>query len=276
MAPNSLFKKIDVYPYGICIAVGVLSCIAVLFLYSKKRGIPQQLQDYIFFIGIFAIAFGFLSAKFFQAVYDWVDSGFKHFSFVGAGITAMGGFIGGAAIFLIAYFSLARFVFKGKKKNLHKKHLNELLAVAPICIVIAHAFGRVGCLMAGCCHGAYLGEDYVFGGIYMEGTTDGWGYYVPTQLYEALFLFLLFAVLSILYFKGCNIILPIYLISYGVWRMIIEFFRTDERGGFFLSLSPSQWMSILFLIIGIVMIIIYVCKKIPLFQKPKQAEEKQS
>lgn len=274
MAPNSIFKKIEIYPYGICIALGILCCLAVLFLYSKKRGVPQQVQDYVFFIGIFAIAFGFLSAKFFQAVYNWMENGFKRFSFVGAGITAMGGFVGGAAIFLVAYFGFARFVFKGKKKGLHKKHFADLLAVAPICITIAHAFGRVGCLMAGCCHGKFLGTEYVFGGIKMEGTTNGLGYYVPTQLYEALFLFVLFAVLSVLYFKRCNIILPIYLISYATWRMIIEIFRADERGGFFLSLSPSQWMSILFMVIGVAMIIIYVCKKIPMFLPKGNKEEK--
>lgn len=274
MAPNSLFEKINIYPYGLCIAAGILACIFILFFYTKKKGVPQQVQDYSFFIGIVSIAFGFLSAKFFQAIYNWIESGFKRFNFYSAGITVMGGFVGGAAIFLILYFGLAKLVFKGKKKRLHKVYFNDLLLVAPICITIAHAFGRIGCLMSGCCHGAYLGKDYVFGGIYMQGTTNGWGYYVPTQLYESLFLFVLFAVLSVLYFKRCNIILPIYLIAYAVWRMFIEFFRTDERGGAFLSLAPSQWMSIVFALIGIGMIIFYIHKKIPLFFPKQEKEEK--
>ncbi len=29
-----------------------------------------------------------------------------------------------------------------------------------------------------------------------------------------------------------------------MWRFLIEFIRGDERGVFFLSLSPSQWFAI--------------------------------
>ncbi len=271
MVPNPVFYIFNrgVHLYGVCIAVGLLACIAVLFLYTKKRGVPEDIQDYVFFIGILAIGVGFLSAKFFQAVYDWIDSGFKYFNFYGAGITVMGGIVGGAGMFILLYFLLGKFKFKGKKKNLHKKHFLDVLLIAPICISVAHAFGRIGCLMAGCCHGAYLGETYVFGGIRMLGTTNDWGYYVPIQLYEALFLFTIFAVLSVLYFKKCNIIFPIYLICYAIWRLVIEFFRTDDRGGFFLSLSPSQWMSIFFATIGLAMIIYFIIKKIPIFEKKK-------
>jgi phosphatidylglycerol:prolipoprotein diacylglycerol transferase len=231
---------------------------------------PTKVQDFIFFIAIVAIAVGFLAAKFYQAVYNWVDTGV--FDFYSAGITVMGGLIGGAAAFLGAYFGIGYFYFKGKEKNLHVKHFNTLLCVAPICIVVAHAFGRLGCLAAGCCHGAYLGKEYVFGGIYMKGTTNGWGYYVPTQLYEALFLFALFGVLTFLYFKKCNIILAIYLIAYAFWRMFIEFFRTDARGAMVLGLAPSQWQSVVFLIIGIALLVFYYFKKIPFFL-PKMIEE---
>ena len=188
-------------------------------------------------------------------------------------IKSMGGLIGGAAMFMLAYFLVGKFYFKGKQKNIHIKHFSSLLGIAPCCITIAHAFGRIGCLMAGCCHGEYLGSDYVFGGIYMRGTTDGWGYYVPTQLYEALFLFALFAVLSILYFKRYNILLQIYLIAYAVWRMFIEFFRADSRGELIGSaISPSQWQSIIFILIGVALFLIYYFNKTP-FRLPLQEDK---
>lgn len=269
MVPEPIIKIFGqgITLYGVCIAVGILACIIVLYLYTKRQGVPSQVQDYVFFIAIAAIAVGFLFAKLFQAFYDWIASGFKTFNFYNAGITVMGGLVGGAGMFLLLYFLLGKFVFKGEKSGWHKKYFNEILRVAPLCIVIAHAFGRIGCLMGGCCHGAYLGREYVFGGIYMRGTTDGWGYYVPTQLYESLFLFVLFAVLSVLYFKRFNIILTIYLISYAVWRVIIEIFRTDYRGGSG-GLSPSQWMSIVFVLIGAAILLFYKYKKIP-FILPK-------
>ncbi len=268
MVPNpvvSLFDgKIEIYLYGVFIAIGILLCLVVFFVYTKKKGMPQKVQDFTFIIVLVAIALGFLFAKLYQAIYNWIDRGY--FDFYSAGITAMGGFIGGAATLLVLYFPIGNLVFKGEQKGLHVREFNKTLLVAPICIVIAHAFGRIGCLMAGCCHGEYLGQEYVAGGMWMRGTVDDvrtWGYFVPTQLYEAVFLFVLFAVLSVLYFKGSNITMQIYLIAYGVWRIIIEIFRTDYRGAIILGLAPSQWQSILFIAGGIAMLLIYFYLKIP-------------
>lgn len=278
MLPNPLFtlnlfgKELSVYMYGVCIAVGIVVCLYVFYLYTKKKGMPVKVQDFIFIVAIISIALGFLAAKLFQAVYDWIEKG--TFNFYGSGITAMGGFIGGAAIFLIAYFVGGKFIFKGKDEGLHIKEFNKILLCAPCCITVAHAFGRIGCLCAGCCHGAYLGNDYVFGGMWMY--SDGlWGYYVPTQLYESLFLFVLFAVLSYLYFNRYNITMQVYLIAYGVWRIIIEFFRTDARGAFILGLAPSQWQSIIFIAGGVAMLLVYVFKKIPLRLSEERAAETQ-
>ncbi len=271
MHPDALFEIFGkgVYLYGMFIAVGLIACVVVFYLYTKKLGMPEIVQDFSFFVTIIAIAFGFLAAKVFQAFYDFLETG--TFDFYNAGITAMGGFIGGAAGFIFAYFLGGKFYFKGNKEGLHLKHFGKILLVAPCCITIAHAFGRIGCLMAGCCHGKYLGQENVFGGIYMEGTGGVWGYYVPTQLYEALFLFALFAALTILIFKyRSNIIFPVYLVAYAVWRMFIEFFRADDRGAVVLGLYPSQWQSILFVVIGIVYIVVMLKKKIPL-TRPKEA-----
>ena len=173
------------------------------------------------------------------------------------------------------YFIVGKFYFKGKEEGLHVKNFTEILRIAPISITVAHGFGRLGCLMSGCCHGRLLStEEFVFGGIKMHAPDMGiWGYYVPTQLYEALFLFALFGVMSYLYFKkDCNVTMPIYLIAYGVWRIFIEFFRTDARGAFVLGLAPSQWQSILFIAGGIAIFVVYALKKIPFFLSKKKEE----
>ena len=282
MVPNpvlsfNLFgKEFSVYLYGVCIAVGLLACIFVFYYYTNKKKVPTKMQDFVFFIAIISIAIGFLFAKLYQAFYDYLGTGV--FDFYGAGMTVMGGLIGGAGAFLLVYFLGGKLIFKNKEKDLHIKYFNDVLLVAPICITIAHAFGRLGCLMSGCCHGAYLGKKYVFGGIWMRAPDTGMtGYHVPTQLYEALFLFALFAVLTVLYFKRCNILLHIYLIAYGVWRFIIEFIRTDAVGVVGGDLfRPSQWQSFVFVSIGIALIIFYVIKKIPIWLKTDKEEiEKQ-
>lgn len=279
MLPNPLFTVLGqgVHMYGVCLAVGIVMCLVVFYAYTKRKKMPAKVQDFVFFVAIGAIALGFLIAKFYQAVYDLIETG--KFDFYGAGMTAMGGFVGGAAAFLLIYFLVGKFYFKGKELNLHKREFNKIFLTAPICITTAHAFGRLGCLMAGCCHGELLSRtEYVFGGIWMRAADTGvWGYYVPTQLYEALFLFVLTAVLSVLYFKRCNIIMALYLIAYGVWRMIIEIFRTDARGAFILGLAPSQWQSVIFIVGGVALIAFYLFKKIPLFlPKDKLKEEVES
>jgi len=270
----SLFgRDIEIYMYGICIAVGLICCLLTFYALTKKRKMPNELQDFIFFMMILGVATGFLFAKLFQAIYVWADT--KVFDFKGAGLTVMGGLIGGASCFLLFYFLIGHFYFKGKKKqNLHIKHFSTLIAVAPICICVAHGFGRIGCLMSGCCHGALLGETYVVGGIRMHGT-QGWGYYVPIQLYESLFLFVLAGVLTLLYFKRSNYNMSAYLIGYAIWRFIIEIFRRDYRGGSdAVSLSPSQVQAIVFVALGVAIIILYLILKIPFLVKKEESVEK--
>ena len=258
--------------YGISLAVGLLCCIIMFFVLTTKMKTPEKVQDFMFYVAIGAIALGFLAAKFYQAVYDWIETGV--FDFYGAGMTVMGGLIGGVVAFLALYFGVGHFIFKDKEKGLHIKHFKDVFNVAPACITIAHAFGRIGCLFAGCCHGEYLGQNYVFGGIYMVTPDDGAGYFVPTQLYEALFLFALTIVLVILCVKRYQITMHIYLIAYGIWRIFIEFFRADERGAFVLGLAPSQWQSILFIVAGVILFIFYIHKKWK-FVAPEELPEEQ-
>lgn len=259
MLPDALFTIFgqEVYMYGICIAVGIVLCLLVFFIYTKKGKMTTEVQDFTFFVAIIAIAIGFAAAALYQSIYTWIDTG--KFNFGGDGITFMGGVIGGAAAFILCYFVGGKLYFKGPLLGIHKKEFNITFRVAPCCITLAHAFGRIGCMCAGCCYGK---ESDVGFTIFNAGANR-----IPVQLYESLFLFALFAVLSVLYFKRCNITMSIYLIAYAVWRFIIEFFRGDvkERGKTFLGLFPSQWQSVAFLAVGVGLIIYYIVKKIPLF-----------
>lgn len=248
----------EVKMYGICIAVGILVCLAVFFIYTKHKKMSTIMQDFSFFVAIIAIVAGFGFSALYQSVYIWITDGVFQYS----GITVMGGLIGGAAAFIVVYFVGGKFYFTGNNLGLHKREFNKLLLVAPCCIAVAHAFGRIGCLCAGCCYGMEHEGGFT---ILMHGVNR-----IPVQLYESLFLFALFAVLSVLYFKRCNILMQIYLISYGVWRFIIEYFRDDvSERGFFLGLFPSQWQSIIFIAGGIGLLIFYAVKKIP-YVLPKE------
>ena len=65
--------------------------------------------------------------------------------------------------------------------------------------------------------------------------------------------------------------MSLYLVSYGIWRFVIEYFRADYRGDFIPGLSPSQFWSILMVILGVVIFFLYR-KFDPIFNKEKVTE----
>ena len=189
MYPYPLFW--NVHLYGVMIAVGLLACFAVLYAYMKKWKVKDSFVDFIFFNGVASVIVGFGSAAVFQGFYNYLENPENGFRLDG-GITFIGGLIGGVACFLIVYFVIVCWL----KKDKYKIRLYQVISVIPCCILIGHAFGRIGCFFAGCCHG--IATDSIFGVVFPEGPS----YPVhPTQLYEAIFLFLLFGVCSVLALK---------------------------------------------------------------------------
>ena len=56
--------------------------------------------------------------------------------------------------------------------------------------------------------------------------------------------------------------MPTYAIVYGIWRFLIEFARSDERGETIISaLSPSQLIAILMIAAGVLYICVWYFKK---------------
>lgn len=228
-------KELGIYWYGVMIALGILACFVVLFLFAKYKKVDEKFTDFCFYNAIFAIAAGLGGAALLQAIYNYIQNPEAGFNF-GEGLTFIGGLIGGVGFFLIVYFIVRR------------KFNDTLLKVMPIvgsCVTVAHGFGRIGCFIAGCCYGKPTCSDY---GCYFDTLER----VHPTQLYEAIFLFVLFAVLTFLAFKyEFQYNMGIYLIAYGIFRFINEFFRGDDRGQFVKGVSPSQFWSIIMVLLGI-------------------------
>ena len=164
------------------------------------------------------------------------------------GATFYGGLIGGAAVFLLIYFTFGGRMFK------EREHLSGFFSVADAAacsISLAHGIGRIGCLMAGCCHGARTDKWF---GIYMVDL----GYkVVPIQLFEAVFLMLL--CLSFLLFirSKKTYCLQIYMIVYGAWRFAVEYLRDDYRGTTIVKLlTPSQLTALIMMLGGVALILL--------------------
>lgn len=228
MLPNPLFW--NVHMYGVMIAVGILCCFLVLFFYTKIKKADEKFMDFVFFNGIAAIFIGFVFATLFQSTYNFIANPSAGFQ-IGSGMTFIGGLIGGVICFLAGYF-----IFRKR----YETRLYQVVSMIPCAILIAHAWGRVGCFFAGCCYGK---ETDFFLGV----TFPGMDHPVhPTQLYEAAFLFIMFGVCSFLYLKfNYQHNLSLYLFTYGIFRFLIEYLRGDDRGELVSFVSPSQFWSIL-------------------------------
>lgn len=276
MYPDELFNLfgLSVDMYTICFLVGIIACLVFTIIAMKKCGYSSNARDTVIIIGILSILIGLFTAVLFQALYDYIADPSKGFNFDG-GMTFIGGLLGGVIAFIGLYFLYVYGINpKLKEGNFFKSNMNKgiwfLVRIAPISITVAHAFGRIGCLFAGCCYGQKTDAWY---GVWNAAL----GYKtVPVQLYEAIFLFALSAVMIVLLFKfKSKDTMAIYLVSYGIWRFIIEFFRADsERGEFIPGLSPSQFWSIIMVIAGIAVFFIYryFDKKIEDKQKEAQVE----
>ena len=257
--------------------VGVIACLIYTVIAMKKSGYSSSASDTIIIIGIFAIIIGLLTAVLFQSFYDFLDNPSGGFKITGR-MTFIGGLIGGVVSFIGIYFLYVYGINPRLKENsIFKSDMNKgiwyLVRIAPVSITIAHGFGRIGCLFAGCCHGQVTTEWYGIWNEFLHAKT------VPVQLYEAIFLFVLSIVMIVLLFKfKSKDTMAIYLVSYGIWRFIIEFFRTDERGGLIPGLTPSQFWSIVMVLAGIAVFFIYryFDKKIEEREKAKLEEEKKS
>jgi len=226
------------------IIIGVIAAIVIILLYLKK--VTYNKLDLLVCI-LATVIVGIIFAIIFENIYEAI----KH-SLYGQpqkwtwGMTFFGGLIGGVATFLLVY---KLYYLKGNKPI-----MKELLTIAPCALTAAHAFGRLGCFLSGCCYGIPTNQWF---GIQFPGMTNK---VIPTQLFEMAFLFGLSILLGVAAFKEItNYTAVIYLISYSVFRFLIEFVRGDERGQLN-GLSPSQYICIALFIGGLVLWYFYSTK----------------
>lgn len=246
---NLFGLKLDMYT--VLMVVGVLLCMIFIRLQADWRGMRAKLQNLLLMNTVAAVVLGYGAAVLLQAFYNYMDDGVFEIT-TGTGATFYGGLIGGTALFIIIYFIVGHFLYPD---GYHVRQFRAVSDLAAACITVAHGFGRLGCLMAGCCYGKDCPADAWYG-IYME---QAGGTVIPVQLYEALFLLALSAVFLWSYKKGTKYQLPSYMITYAVWRFVAETLRADDRGATVVDfLTPSQLVSLILLVGGIALLVVEI------------------
>lgn len=251
MVPVIHIGQLHIYSYSFMVFIGVvLFTIITIILLEKCEKTQQKVTNRILIISIF----GFASLVGFAFIANSIFHSIEEGKIVLGGITWLGGVLGS---FPLMVFLIHKFCPAVKGEAL--KYFNLLIPG----IVVAHGFGRIGCFLGGCCYGAVT--DSIFGLSFPDGSmaanqypsaTGGSLPVFPTQLFETVFDFLLFMVMMILYKKVKKHLLEIYAFSYGTFRFLLEFIRGDDRGATGMTLSPSQIMSLI-LIIGGILVLLY-------------------
>lgn len=245
--------------YGLCMLVGVM----IAFVFALHRGKSKGLiiED-LLIVGAFSLGFALISGSLLYVFVTYSPAQIVAFicsgdlSFLGSGIVFYGGLLGG----LIG-------ALHGIRVAGCKFALIEWSAV-PF-VPLGHAIGRIGCVMAGCCHGfAYDGPFALYYPNSVSGLSPQQGYF-PVQPLEStinigICVFLLWYGKKA---KRVTDILFTYMALYAISRFFLEMLRGDAARGFYNALSTSQIISILLLFISIAGI---MWKNKPIVQQIKE------
>ena len=231
--------------YGVCMAVGFLVCWKVIERLSGRKDLAD-LMMYLMVAGV-------VGSRIAYVVEHWkaefaanplmvvrVDRG---------GLVFYGGLILSMAVF---------FAWCWKKRE-RPLALADLLCVT---IPLGHAFGRVGCFFYGCCWGRvscsplavkFPMHSPAWYEQVSEGLLDSSAAaslpVLPTQLFEAAALALLFVALLAAYLKWRRFTAGAYLIGYAAVRFAMEYLRGDPRAAV-LGLSIGQAISVCMALVG--------------------------
>ncbi len=219
--------------FGLLVAIAMLVGIAIAKKRAMREGIPPEKIESLSF---WLIVASLLGSRFLYTFVEHADHFWRHpvefLYFHTGGLSFLGGL----------FFAVATAIVFCRKNSLRFWQVADLMAPS---IAIGLAIGKVGCFLAGCCHGKVC--DLPWGVTFHdpEGLARPLNVPLhPTQLYEALswtFLFvLLLAFQRIRKFYGEQFLL--FVIVFSIVRSYLETFRGDP--GHLGTLTTAQFLSI--------------------------------
>jgi phosphatidylglycerol---prolipoprotein diacylglyceryl transferase len=232
---------LTVHTYGTLIAVGFLVGLFIATRTGRQQGIDaQKIMDMGFLLIISGVA-GSRITYILMNFSEYSSHPLNMLKLWEGGLVFSGGLL--AAIITMTFYL--------RHHKLDFWRVGDVWAPA---LAIGQAIGRIGCFMAGCCYGK---ETHGFCGVVFTNPKSIAPLNIPlhpTQLYDSLSNFIIFAILMILSarkkFQGQ--VLLWFLIMHSTARLLIEKFRGDDRGIFpGTNLTVTQFLAIVILISAI-------------------------
>lgn len=228
-----------IYGYGLMIAVGIVAAYCLAEYRAGK--IPGLDKEKVFGLTCWAVVGGLIGGKtlYYITTIREILADPALLLDVSNGFVIYGALIGGVV---------------GVVLYCRRQHLNvfSYFDLAVPSVALAQGFGRIGCLLAGCCYGCrtegplaivFHTSSYAPNGIPL----------FPTQLVSSILNFLHFAILLVFakkYKKAEGQVAGLFFILYSAGRFALEFFRGDLERGSVGVLSTSQFISIFAAIFG--------------------------
>lgn len=201
----------SVYSYGVFLALGfVVATLVARYRFRQMYKNPDIVLDFV----LAAVVGGIVGARLFYVIGHWSEYAEKPgeiFKINMDGLVFYGGLILGLALTILV----------GKIRH---QAFWGTMDLAGLCVPLALAIGRIGCLLNGCCYGKPTGLPW---GITFPVSTGILGPRHPTQVYEiildlALFGFLWWKKDS---FQRDGTAFWVFVMGYGTIRFLMEFFR---------------------------------------------------
>lgn len=240
---NELFKigPVTIYGYGLMIALGIFFAYRLVAYRAANRRLDLS---HVFSLTAWGLAGGFIGAKLLYWITQFqnIISNPSSLLNLSEGFVVYGGIIGGI---------LAGFIYCKKNKINFLQHLDLFVPS----IALAQGFGRIGCLLAGCCYGeetdSWFGITFHHSEIAPNDVA-----LVPTQIMESIFSFGLCGILLLLAkrTKKAGLVACVYLILYSLVRFVIEFYRGDIIRGQVGLLTTSQLIALIVILLTSVIV----------------------
>ena len=240
-------KALPIHAYGVMAMLGFLAALVVARWRAKRLGVSA---DAITDICIGALMGGIVGSRVFYVLQNaghYFDTSRPDFSILDlfklweGGLVFYGGFFGAVAVMVgVIHF--------------RKERVLNVFDIMSPSLALAMTFGRIGCLLHGCCYGVPLRHNAWYGLVYPLGSQpySGGGAtsidpgtpLFPSQPISSFDNFLIFILLSLFFTrrKREGEVVGMLFLLYSVHRFVIEFWRGDTHPPG--VLSPAQWISI--------------------------------
>jgi phosphatidylglycerol---prolipoprotein diacylglyceryl transferase len=256
--------SIPVYGYGFLVMLGFLSAVITAQFRLRHLGIPA---DTAWDAGMWLLVGGVVGGRLFYLLqyHEQVYRGASSLAEIikatvnlsAGGLVLIGALVGGGVGFLA--FCRAR-----------QLDMADLADAFTPSVFLGIGFGRIGCLLNGCCFGdrcelpwgiRFPNGSVTFNILRERGFVAPEAPFTmplhPTQIYSSIDGFLIAAVTWVLFYErrwkgevfgwGCVI--------YSITRFLIEFLRGDEMGQLGTMLTISQWYSLGIVLLGTIVLV---------------------